>query len=367
MKRSALFRIILWSIVIAILTTAMIGIGFGISFNRRRSSTEAVLAVTTPPEASIAPKISNARITASGLNVRKMPDSMSEVVGNLHKNDKIIVTRTESVSGIRWAYTTEPITGWVMAEYIELYDMPVEETMTSANSNGYGCPAEDIRELDIEWLSGKIKIYPGNTDRITVEENGDISDKYAMVIQRDRDSLKIRFFQEDRHVIGLHSIPDKDLTITVPVDWYCESLEIETASASLEVRDLDIGEVEFSGASGTCDFDNCTVDLLDIGTASGDVRFTGSLNRLDCDAASANVYAELTNVPYSMDLETMSGDLELILPQNAGYTLQMDTMSGNFTTEFLTKGLNGMQVSGDGACRINISALSGDVTIRKGA
>lgn len=232
--------------------------------------------------------------------------------------------------------------------------------------NGVDFPASSVRELDIEWISGDIRIYPGNTDRITVSEGGDDSGKYTTVIRQDEDSLEIRFSDRDIHVIGLGSIPDKDLTITIPADWYCRSLEIETASATVDVRDMTIGEVDFSGASGACTFENCTVEKMDIGTASGDVRFAGSLNVLDCDAASAKVNAVLNNVPSRLDMEMMSGDLELTLPADAGFTLQMDSMSGKFTSDFRTDLINGNQVAGNGACRIDIQALSGDVTIHKG-
>ena len=100
MKRSALFRIILWSIVIAILTTAMVGIGFGISFNRRRPSAQEVLAVTTTPEAFIAPYDANAMVISNGLNIRKSPSAEAEVVGHFEKRDAITVTE--------WS----PLTAW---------------------------------------------------------------------------------------------------------------------------------------------------------------------------------------------------------------------------------------------------------------
>lgn len=287
MKRNALIRIILWSLVIAILTSLMIGVGFGFSFNRSHRS----------------------------------EDFFSDANS----------TRHPSVQG----HITPP--------------------------------ASQIRELDIEWISGDIKICTGNTDRITVEENGATDDKYAMVIRQDEDSLEIRFSREEHNIIGLHNIPEKDLTITVPADWYCEALEIETASASVEIYDLKISNVEFSGASGTCEFDNCDVGLLDIGTASGDVRFVGSLNILDCDAASADVYAVLSNVPSRLELDTMSGDLDVTLPKDAGFTLSMDALSERLDTDFETSSKDGKLLCGDGACRIRIDALSGDVTIRKGA
>ena len=366
MKRNALIRIILWSIVIAILTTIMVGVGFGVSFNRNRRTdrTEAVL-VTTPPEASITPDAANAVVTADALNIRKSPTSEAEVVGHFEKNEAIRVTRVETVNGVEWAYVAEPYTGWVMRKYLDMKSDVPQETMVAADVGRDTFPASAVRELDIEWATGDIKIYPGTTDQITVSEDGDLNGKYTTVIHLDGDSLEIRFSDRDINVIGLGSIPEKDLTITVPVDWYCQALEIEAASATVDVSDLTMGEVSIETASGKSTFENCTVEAVDIGTASGDVRFIGSLNILDCDAASAKINAVLSNVPRRLDLETMSGDLDLTLPAEAGFTLRLDSVSGDFTSDFQTSQVNGNHVAGDGACRIDVQALSGDVTIRK--
>lgn len=375
MKRSALFRIILWSIVIAILSTAMVGIGFGISFNRRRPSAQEALAVTTPPEAFIAPYGANAIVISNGLNVRKSPSAEAEVVGHFEKRDAITVERVESVNGWEWAYVTEPVTGWVMRKYLTLSDSEnVQETVypnldVDLSDGKDTFPASSIRELEIEWAAGDILIQPHDTDQITVKEDGVTEDKYAMVLNWAGDTLKIRYCNEILgHGFGISFGKElnKDLTIYVPQDWVCDSLEIDAASAAVEVNDLTIREVNFDGASGACEFENCTVEEIDIDTASGDIRFVGSLNMLDCDAASASVYAVLTNIPSRLNMDTMSGNLDLTLPKDAGFTLHMDSMSGDFTSQFQTKVVNGNQVSGDGACRINISALSGDVAIYKG-
>lgn len=384
MNRNAIIRIILWSIVIAILTTIMIGVGFGISFNRRPSATKSILAVTTPPEASIPPYESNAVVTADAVNVRQAPTTTAAVAGAVYENQRLMITRTETVNDIRWAYITAPFTGWIMADYIELepgsvigstsqdvqYTLPpqIEETMVSGDSDGKDTfEASSIRELEIEWAAGDILIQPGSSDRIVVKEDGVTSERYAMHLNQEGNTLKIRYAQSVKNFIGLNDLMEKDLTIYVPADWYCEALEIDAASAAVEVNDLTIGEVDFDGASGVCEFENCTVEEIDIDTASGDVRFVGSLNILDCDAASASFYASLTNVPSRMDMDMMSGNLDLTLPADAGFSLRMDTMNDNFSSEFQTQLKNGNYVAGDGACRINIDALSGDVTIRKAA
>lgn len=226
----------------------------------------------------------------------------------------------------------------------------------------------EVQELEIEWVAGDILIQPTDTDQITVKEDGVSDEKYAMVLHQSGNTLKIQFCEDTAFGFGIRfNTPDitKDLTILVPKDWQLDSLEIDCASATVEVNDMTIREVDFDGASGTCEFENCTVEEMDIATASGDVKFVGSLGMLDCDAASASVYAVLSNTPRRMDMDSMSGDLEIILPEDAGFTLALTAMSSDFTSDFETTMKNGNYVCGDGSCRINVDALSGDVIIRK--
>ena len=61
----------------------------------------------------------------------------------------------------------------------------------------------------------------------------------------------------------------------------------------------------------------------------------------------------------------VSGDLDLTLPENSGFTLSLDALSGNFRSTFPTTAQGNTYVCGDGSCRITVSALSGDVTINK--
>ena len=228
--------------------------------------------------------------------------------------------------------------------------------------------ASEVQEIEIEWVAGDILIQPHDTDTIEVREDGLSDERYAMVLRCREGELKIQFCDEDMSRmfgVGFDTEISKDLTIYVPRDWECESLELDVASAKVEVNDMVIGEVDFDGASGTCEFENCTVKEVDIDTASGDVRFIGTLNILDCDAVSASVYAVLANTPSRLDLDSLSGDLDITLPGDAGFTLSMNAMSSHFSSDFETVMKNGNYFCGDGQCRINVDAMSGDVIIRK--
>lgn len=227
--------------------------------------------------------------------------------------------------------------------------------------------AGQICNISIDWVSGSITILPGKNNRITISESEVSSDKYKLIWKQSGDKLVIQYCEADWDFFGIKTTDlSKDLVITVPADWLCDSLEIDTASARVEIFDLSIHEMDFDGASGSCYFDNCIVDEIDLDTASGDVNFTGTLNILDCDAASASINLVVANTPKRIDIDTASGDLDLTLPENCGFSVSLDTMSGDFTSDFPTVMTAGNYLHGDGTCRINIYAMSGDVIIRKG-
>jgi len=319
----------------------------------------------------------NAVVTSEGLNVRTTPSIKSAVAGALHKGDSLQITRQELVNNIAWGYTPMPVNGWVVMEYVELMepiaenktviDVPVQQEQ-DVQRHGVTLDAASIRGMEIEWAAGSIIIRPTDIQQIYIHEDTTAKNYEQMVWKVREGKVSIQFAENMKISLGAGlnwGDFSKDLIIEVPADWKCDSLEVDAAIASLEVSDLTIWEMEFDGGSGTCVFDNCTVEKLDVNTASGDVRFAGSLQQLDCDAASANIRLELNNVPRSLDLDTASGDLDVTLPEDAGFTVTMDALSSDFTSDFETTSRNGSFIAGNGRCRIDVDAMSGDVTIRK--
>ena len=376
MKRNAIIRIIIWSLVIVLLLGIMGSIMLGMNWKRTHyAAAELETAPTTHPVYTETFGGTVMGTITEALNIRSSPSTEATAISWLDKGSTVKIIKQESVNGISWGFIDFPTPGWIVMEYVDIVDTgaSIEETSVfveiaePGQKNSFH--ASEVTELEIEWVAGEILIQPGNTDQITVRED-DVSDaKYAMVLNQKGDELKISFCEENvSSYFGVNTRSDlsKDLTITVPRDWVCESLSIDCASATVEVNDMTIREVDFDGASGTCEFENCTVDEMDIDTASGDIRFIGALDILDCDAASASVYAVLPNTPSRLDMDSMSGDLDITLPPDAGFTVTMDGMNSDFSSDFETIVKNGNQVCGDGRCRINIDAMSGDVTIRKG-
>lgn len=53
------------------------------------------------------------------VTVYKMPNVESAVIASLAKGDPVTIEKTQTVAGKLWAYITEPVTGWVMAEELD--------------------------------------------------------------------------------------------------------------------------------------------------------------------------------------------------------------------------------------------------------
>lgn len=229
--------------------------------------------------------------------------------------------------------------------------------------------SSQVKNIEIEWVSGNVTIRSDPTIQgIMVTEYTTAGSEYRMVMKQSGQTLKIQFSKDSMEFpsFGVNVDYSKDLFIAVPADWSCNTLEIDAAAAEVDVHDLSINELDFDGASGNLILDNCNIVNLDIDTASGDVEFTGTLKELDYDAASAKFYGEFLQIPEKLNLDAMSGDVELVLPPDCGFYLELDTMSGSFDSDFDFHTMGAHYECGDGACKIKLSAMSGDVSIIKG-
>lgn len=370
MKANAIIRIIIWSLVIVLLVSILGGTLLLRGYRHNYASTEATAVPRPLNETPAMPVEDNqqlmleASVAATAVNIRSAPNSDSSIVGMLKQNDTVYITRQENIGGEAWAFITHPNSGWVKAEFLS-----VRTAVPTITDQGISLDANQIREIEIEWVAGSITLMPADVDTIQVAESDPAESKYAMVWKQSGDELVIRFCENAKldfnFGITINDVIYKDLTILVPMDWECDSLEVAAASATLDVRNLLIKEVDFDGASGECRFENCVIGELDLDTASGDIFFTGTLNTLDCDAASASVTAVFDNVPKVIDMDSMSGDLDITLPSDSGFTVSLDAVSSAFVCDFDYFQRNDTYCRGNGECRITMDAMSGDLYIRE--
>lgn len=257
----------------------------------------------------------------------------------------------------------------------------LERVEGSAETNYYEFQ-EPITDMDIEWPAGEALIETGDVDKASVS----VTNGTAAVSMDATGCLKVRCEKDYNRFFSVN-FEKKALTVTVPRDTALTKLDLDVASANVTVRGLEgeireveldsasgistlenltIGTLDVDTASGPCRFENLTVRDLSVDTASGNVDFSGKLDKLNYDGASARFTGVFTNHPYQLDLNTMSGRLDITLPEDCGFTAAFDGMSGKLNSDFATSFINNSQVYGDGACHIQVDSMSGNLTIHKG-
>lgn len=222
-----------------------------------------------------------------------------------------------------------------------------------------------IQNIKIQWAAGNITIQRSDDVLEIQVAESDVDEKDRMSCKISGSTLTIQYEKSSQNLINFGTTTvAKDLVITVPSNWICNQLDIEAAAANVDIKNMTIDELDFDGASGLCNLENCTVSKLDVDAASGDLTFSGALNTLEFDGASADCTLILTQCPRSINLSGMSGELDIILPSDCGFTVSFEGLSSDFSTDFQTTSRNGSHYYGDGSCEIEVEAMSGSVTIR---
>lgn len=208
--------------------------------------------------------------------------------------------------------------------------------------------AENINEIDIEWVNGDIdiKYYDGST--ISFSEPEQSNQDYSLRYLVSDNELKIKYCKSGRKSTVIDS---KDLTIKIPESFALDSLDISAVSSNITVRSI-------------------TADAFDIETVSGSITAGGSFAQIDISSVSGNISITDTVQPVSVEFGTVSGDFRLILPADiSGFTIDYDTVSGSInSSDFNISGSkDGNKVYGDGSSEIDFESVSGDLEISKAA
>ena len=229
----------------------------------------------------------------------------------------------------------------------------------------------DITILDIDWITGDVKVRLTNNDTITVEEmvsdNG--YDAHPMVVTDDSGILKIRY--ADKAWMNAIDPPQKALTVYLPreVAENLTEVSFSSVSADFDVDPLTVREkFAFSSVSGDLKTDAITAENVnaEVSTVSGKIELDGSFLRVTGESTSGKIDVKLRNCPEKLNIVTVSGDVELELPDSTNFWLGYDTVSGEIDCE--------VPVQRDGehyyrglsmGCDISISTTSGDLKIER--
>lgn len=242
--------------------------------------------------------------------------------------------------------------------------------------------AGEVKKLDLGWLSGAIRVVPsdGGTVAFSEECDRELEEKEELRWYLDKTgTLHIRFCAPGKITWPLQ----KTLTLTVPSSVYFREIEVDTASADFTAEGLKASDFSVDTASGNVKLTDCACEKMDVDTASGDLQLTrvsgkrlnvdtasgtmeleeADFREVEADSASGDMRLGFATCPAGLDLDTASGDVLIAVKDAPGFTLDFDTASGDFESDYPCKYTAKHYVYGTGECDWKVDTASGDCRI----
>lgn len=279
------------------------------------------------------------------------------------------------------------------------YDHPESYTMGGTDLT------DPVDRIKIDWYGGSVTVGYHEENTVSFHETSDsaLGDDVTLRYRVKEGTLSLVYSKTGRLKLGDLK---KDLTVLLPQGTALKELEIDTGSAPVKVTDLTAQEISVDTGSGNVELTGCqvtdqvsadtgsgnvtavltgTLRTLSADTGSGNIDVTaGEIAQVEADTASGNVTITATAVdemevdsasggltltanqaPRQMEVETISGQILLNLPEDASFTATLDTLSGKWSCELPATVSGDRYTCGSGAGRYEFSTTSGDVTIQK--
>ncbi len=239
----------------------------------------------------------------------------------------------------------------------------------SSYTMGGASLTDDIRELDITWVSGKVTVQYHDGDGILISEtaSAELSENNSLYYRVVDKTLKIQYAKSG---VWTNIDFNKELTVSLPKTAEGESeklyeLSFDTVSADVDIRGVYTETCEFENVSGNIRGTLMgNVSSVDVETVSGNVSLNvGNLASFDIESVSGNVTMMGGDIR-SGKFDSVSGDFSLDIPVNHGYTLEFESVSGDVDLYGVTVSKEGDRYTvGDGTRRFEIETVSGNVKI----
>lgn len=219
---------------------------------------------------------------------------------------------------------------------------------SSSSQTAYTVDPATVNKISVDWAAGSVNIAYYDGSNITFDDGLDSADSNALFTRTEGTELKIYFNQNTGNT---HNSNGKDLQIQIPKDMTFPEIDIECASAQINVNGI-------------------ITDKIELHSISGEINATGEFASLDVETTSGT--AQVTNTAAlirQIDANTVSGNITVTIPQSIdGFYLEYETVSGEVNTDFNTQSggssRRGILNYGNSSTKIEAETVSGDFSLR---
>jgi len=230
---------------------------------------------------------------------------------------------------------------------------------------------DQLKEIYIHSVSSDVSVFPTDEEDIKINFYGRSalkSEKASPKLITNLEGGKLKIEIKYPKVIFYNA--DVVLDVYIPQD-YTGNINIDAVSADVDISNLDINNFQCKTVSGDLQIKSLGSDNLTLKTTSGEVNIMDFTGNLEADSVSGDINARYRIFDNNIDVKTISGKVEIDLPQNAEFYLKTNTVSGEVVAKFpitiisfnKMNQLEGTVGTGDNS--IIIDTVSGDIYINK--
>ena len=228
-----------------------------------------------------------------------------------------------------------------------------------------------LKEIYIHSVSSDVSVFSTDEEEIKIHFYGRTalkSEKASPKLITNLEGSKLKIEIEYPKVIFYNA--DVVLDVYIPQD-YTGNINIDAVSADIDISNLEINNFQCKTVSGDLKIKSLGSDNLTLNTTSGEVNIMDFTGNLKADSVSGDINVRYRVFDNNIDVKTISGKVEIDLPQYAEFYLKTNTVSGEVVAKFpitiisfnKMKQLEGTVGTGDN--RIIIDTVSGDIYINK--
>lgn len=233
---------------------------------------------------------------------------------------------------------------------------------------------QGVNTLSIKTVNPSIKITPTDENEIRVHFYGSVNgnrtdNKLETGVSGDTLSIEVTHKKPSFAIFDLASDENLKLDIYLPRK-YSGNLQGSTVSGNLNISGLRVADLVASSNSGDVILNNLKAAKADITNTSGMIDSNGLVADTTIGNVSGEVKGSFKELASSISIKSTSGDTDLALPQSAGFKVNFQTVSGDFSSMFpegpgSSDKKNVSFTNGDGRTNITVSSVSGSLKVSK--
>ena len=228
----------------------------------------------------------------------------------------------------------------------------------------YAVSPENIQKIEVDWVSGGVRMEAWDGAEIAFSEaaRAALNDDTRLFYETGGGTLSIRYAKgRVRDLKG-----GKLLVIQVPraLAESLTKLAIGATSADVDLQGVSAGTLEINTTSGDVSVPDGTFSKAELSTTSGEMILAGDAEKVEMFSTSGDMNLTGGGALRKAEVSTVSGEMLVTLPEDQGFTLQWDTISGDLDTGSRAVTLNGEEYTyGDGAVDLRFSSVSGGLRL----